>query len=172
MDSRLKQKLLTVGRRLRLRKLGWTLAAVWFLAAIVGVILTNVQLPFSLPATPLQLWGLGTLALALVALVAVWMRRIHVDEVAKQVEEQFPTLNQKLVTATGYVQIRPAASVSFSAVSLLTHCDTISNMVGLRPLVHPVWHSLGWQTSQRSFAPDLCVWPCGIVRLRIRSRTP
>ena len=102
MDNRLQLRLLQVARRIRSLHLGWTLAAIWAAAALIGWWLSTNKRDGLIQSNELHWWWLGSsVALALAALVWHSRRGRDLGRIAERVEEHFPALNQSLITAAG-----------------------------------------------------------------------
>ncbi len=113
MDTRLQLRLNAVARRLRSVHLGWTLTTIWLLAAGLGCALINLARAGSVSAEEAGWYLVGTATVAVfVAMIVHASRRANFSELAQRVENRFPSLNQRLITAA---DLRPnAANGSFS----------------------------------------------------------
>ena len=108
MDTQIGQRLEAVARRLRTVQLGWCLAAIWAVAALVGFLLlraVHIGQADSLAQTSghklFWWWMICSSALALLMSVALRFRQSNWMHIARRVEKQFPNLQQRLVTAGG-----------------------------------------------------------------------
>ncbi|QDV26157.1 coiled-coil domain-containing protein [Aureliella helgolandensis] len=102
MDTRLKQRLIEVARRMQSVRRGWCLTAIFLMsAAIAWGIYQVAAAGFAVPAET-RWWWLGcTIVAALLAAVLTRPRERQYPQVVQRLERTFPSLNQRLVTATG-----------------------------------------------------------------------
>jgi len=93
MDTRLQHRLYLVAKRLYLFQLGWSLAAVWLLAVIVGWGLLQVAQQSGLPKSVSWIWLSVTVAASVVTMRLLKLRYRNLTQIASRVESQFPALN-------------------------------------------------------------------------------
>ena len=107
MDTRLQHRLYLVAKRLYLFQLGWSLALVWLLAVVAGYGLLQVAQQSGLPKSVIWTWLGLTAAATLATMLLLKLRHRDLTQIASRLEDQFPALNQRLITA---VSLRPNAS--------------------------------------------------------------
>jgi hypothetical protein len=106
MDTRLQHRLYLVAKRLYLFQLGWSLAAIWLLAVLAGWGLLQVARESGMPKGAVWIWLGVTAAVSLLSILLIKRRYRDLTQIAARVEQEFPALNQRLITA---VNLRPHA---------------------------------------------------------------
>ncbi|MEM7473884.1 MAG: hypothetical protein AAF483_02770 [Planctomycetota bacterium] len=111
MDNRLQIRLKTVASRIRSLHLGWTLAGIWLLAAVIGLVLSSGKADGTLQSENIHWLWLGASGLvALIATIVISRRNRNLSQIAERVEHRFPSCTQSLITAAG---IRPEKNGRF-----------------------------------------------------------
>ena len=146
MDARIQHRLMMVARRWRSLRLGWGLSAIWLAAAVVGwLLLLGLRQQFS-PLLwagtdgRLVMWWLGLSGfVALCWLLQNRMRQPNWQCVAQRLENHFPSLQQRLLTA---MQIGSSDKVSSDKVSPPGYLQRCVISEALRHDVRYRWQSL------------------------------
>ncbi|MEM8733168.1 MAG: hypothetical protein AAGG44_03040, partial [Planctomycetota bacterium] len=100
MDTRLQIRLHRVASRLRSLKMGWGLAAVWALAAAIGYLLLLGKKSGYVTWPNLHWgWGISAAVASLIAAFVIVRRNRDLTQVARRLEDHFPTLENSLITA-------------------------------------------------------------------------
>ncbi len=103
MDLRLKQRLDRVASRVRSLRLAWRLSFIWPVLALFGAIVWLVARDANFDSAsalgPTLAIAMATVAVivGLFVVVRAWWTRHDLVETAQQIEQRFPTLNEKLL---------------------------------------------------------------------------
>ncbi len=134
MDTRLQHRLYLVAKRLYLFQLGWVLAAVWLLAVVVGWGLLQVAEQSGIPRSAAWIW-LGITAVASLLTMRVVKSKYHdLTQIASRVESQFPSLNQRLITAVNLRPVSPDGKFGYLQRSVISEA--------IRHDFSSGWHSI------------------------------
>ncbi|MBM3967013.1 MAG: hypothetical protein FJ308_18405, partial [Planctomycetes bacterium] len=145
MDPQIKKALHQVANRCRSYQLAWSFAAFWIVIAIAfwfGVLPSVTQVL----ETPSRFWREGTLVSLIGLLLWLATRFAFRDfqRIAQRIEARFPTLEQRLLTAT---QVSSSRSSHFLRRKLIEETVTHSRLYDWRELIKSkaLWGAWGVQ---------------------------
>ena len=157
MDTSLKHRLTQVARRFKSMQLGWGLAALWIAFAMLGFlfVLARRQGAIAFPELP-WIWLASMIVLAVCFLIHLQLQRNDLMRVAQRIEDEFPALNQGLITAAG---IRPGENgrMGFLQRSVVSSAIRHDVLHGWRNVVSGSSVLVAWLSNIPALLLVLCV---------------
>ncbi len=153
MEARIQRRLASVARRTAWLRLGWSLALLWVVAALLGVgLLAAARTGVAVPRS--AIWFL--LGLTFLGAVAVWSlisaRARDLKRTATRVERRFPGLKQSLLTATEIIPQHADGSYGYLQRGVISEAIRHDIAHRWRSLVSPTQLSLAWMCNVPALA--------------------
>ncbi|MEZ6138446.1 MAG: hypothetical protein R3C53_26485 [Pirellulaceae bacterium] len=145
MEPQLYSRLKRVARRTTWFRLGWTLAAVWLIGSLIGlVMLWMLKAGTLIPRESVWWWLAGTGLASLVAMFVVGRSSRDLQRVAARVERKFPTLKQSLLTAASLRPQRADGRFGFLQRSVITEAVRHDIVHRWKTLISSTQMALAW----------------------------
>ena len=144
MDPRLDQRLKSVGNRLRLFRLGWSLAATWGMLSVGGAVLVVLDQAGSIERQQalLTFGGACFITTLLVAICSAFVG--SKQKIATKIENRFPNLKQSLITATEVSSKSPPEKLGYLQRGVVTEALRHDSLSPWKSIVPSENMSLAW----------------------------